>query len=165
MQRRRLLKWIALVPFLRPTGVFAAGAIGSANEPGVQSAMFRAFIDTLIPADDFSPAASELGIDSRMLAQLRPSRRARRLVLRGLQWLERESKRRYDSGFLQLNQEQREQLVAAAESAAANTLQHRFFSRMRDLSMRAYYSNPASWSGLAVHAPQPLGYLEYTEKP
>jgi len=164
MRRRTLLQCLTLLPLGLSARAFAANVLDGAQGRDVQSSLFAAYLDTLIPADQ-TPAASALGVDRRLLAQARRSLRARRLLLGGLKWLEKEARRQGGEGFLALDEPARIKVVSAAEGSPARSLQRRFFEYTRDAAMQDYYSDPRSWQSLAVHPPQPLGYPAYHEVP
>lgn len=107
--------------------------------------------DTIIPADEFSPAASTVGvtefIDEWVSAPYPKQRAERQIILSGLAWINAESARRYGTSFARASEAQRVELctdIAYVPEArpefkeAAN-----FFKRYRDLTAGGFYTTPA----------------------
>jgi hypothetical protein len=57
------------------------------KEPPPVAAILRVFVDTLIPADDLSPAASALGVDELILQQAEADASYDRFLTLGCRWL------------------------------------------------------------------------------
>lgn len=104
--------------------------------------------DMILPEDERSPAASAVGvpdfIDEWISAPYEAQQRDRELVLAGLEWLERESRDRFGTGFVEAEHEQKAELVDALawpDPAAADLSgQVRFFERFRYLTVGAFYT-------------------------
>ena len=104
--------------------------------------------DTIIPADDHSPAASTVGvpayINEVVSAPYDPQQRDLVRVRGGLAWLNSESRKRFGKGFAALTDGERAQICddicylpkAKPEFQAAA----RFFDLVRDLSASAFYT-------------------------
>ena len=116
----------------------------------------RALADVILPADDYGPAASELGvvemIDEWVSAPYPDQQNDRPLILQGLEWTEQESQKRFQKGFADLTDQQRR---AICDDVCLPNVKdprfkgpHRFFARFRSLAASAYYATPAGWKAL-----------------
>jgi hypothetical protein len=104
--------------------------------------------DTIIPADEHSPAAGRLGaadyINEFVSAPYPRSRESLIQVQGGLRWLDVESVRRFNRSFARLTESEHHQICddicylpeARPEHAAAA----RFFALVRDLTATAFYT-------------------------
>ncbi len=104
--------------------------------------------DLIIPADDRSPAASELGahefIDEWVSAPYDGMKKDKVLVRGGIVWLDGESNRRFGARFRDLTTAQMTEICddicygpdAGPEFQAAS----RFFDKIRDLTATAFYT-------------------------
>jgi len=112
--------------------------------------------DLIIPADNKSPAASELHvvdfIDEWISAPYPEQQQHREIILNGLAWIENESAKRFKKTFAELGE--REQQAIADEICfapkAAPELQTaaRFFALFRNLTTGGFYSTPAGWKDI-----------------
>jgi Gluconate 2-dehydrogenase subunit 3 len=121
----------------------------------------RHFLDQLLPADQWSGSASQLGIDQKFwqLAQKHP--RYHQFLVNGSQWLDSQASEKYSKTFLQLSPEEAHPIIDSMTTKPPTTLPRRFFDNIRLTALRYYYSDKRSWNGLAIdHPPQPQGYYE-----
>ena len=147
---------------------FGAAALASADLPALAAAgisgdsdrivrTFTAFCDTIVPADELTPAAAALGVPKTILAELAGIALAERLLAAGCAWLDAAC----GGNFAQADETSR---VAASERMAALPWESppgRFFAVMRNTVMADYYAQPESWRGLALdRPPQPLGFFD-----
>jgi len=109
-----------------------------------------ALVDLILPADDRSPAASTVGvpafIDEWISAPYATQQADRPVILEGLQWLEAESRKRFQTDFTAL--------TAARQSEIADAICHlpsakpgfetaaKFFHLFRNLTLGGYYTSP-----------------------
>jgi Gluconate 2-dehydrogenase subunit 3 len=111
-------------------------------------------LDHLIPADDWSPAATGLKVDSQLWAEVQKDAAYEQLVVYGCQWLDRY----HPQGFAKLSEAEREELLTWMSQAPWESPQRRFFDLVRDHAMTIYYLQPAARQGtLLEHPPQPGG--------
>lgn len=105
--------------------------------------------DIIMPADDTSPSASSLGvhdfIDEWISSPYPDQDGDRKLILRGLAWLDEESARRGVKSFTDLDADT--QLAICTELAKeaqedSKKFPGSFFRRMRDLVSGGYYTTP-----------------------
>ena len=161
LTRRTILK--ALVG----SGLVAAAA-GEAR-PLVRDASveirLRAFLDTLVPADEYSPSASALGISDALLAAAEGKAYAR-LIGQGCAWLDRQARLRHRQAFERLSEGQRVSIVRRCEEAAPKSLENVFFRAVRDDLMSRYYAHPGVWPSLGYAGPpQPVGFPDFSSPP
>jgi hypothetical protein len=115
-----------------------------------------ALADTIIPADDLGPAASEVGVvemlDEWVSAPYPEQRSDRPLILQGLEWTEQESANRFKKEFSALTDAQKRSICDAicyTETAAPRFRgPARFFTRFRALCASAYYATPPGWKAI-----------------
>ncbi len=139
--------------------VFAAGFAG------ISARVLPAFLDTLIPADE-SPSATDLQVDKKLLEKIAQDPAYKKLLDYGCLWLEQRASSQYQESFWQLNEQQRDAIVTLLASKHPSSYAHQFFFRVQRDAFALYYSDPASWHGLALRQPpQPEGYAEYDRPP
>ena len=129
-----------------------------------QRARATLLCDTIIPADATSPSASQVGvvdlIDEWISAPYPTQRKDRDLVLRGLNWLDSESMRRFSKAMLELTADELHQICddicwvpkarpQFAEAAA-------FFARYRDLTTGGFYTSPQGRADLRYVGNTPM---------
>jgi len=115
-----------------------------------------ALCDVIIPADEKSPAASELHVvdfvDEWISAPYDQQQQHGAIVVNGLIWLEAESQKRFKNSFAQLSGAQQHAICddicfgpkAAPEFKDAAA----FFSVFRDLTTGGFYTTPAGWKDI-----------------
>ena len=131
-----------------------------------QSLCLQAWTDTLLPADEVSPAASELGVPSRVADKALGNPDYLKLIRVGCRWLNRQARKQGTQTFAELDVPEREGIVRLAEQAAAKSLPHAFFVYTRDDIFQFYYAQPETWVMLDYPGPpQPLGFMDYTRPP
>jgi hypothetical protein len=179
LDRRTTIKWMlaaaASVPSLRaigeihsiPAREIAAGQAGYGTDPDLMKEWksggpwpltladearltTKALCDLIIPADEHSPAASEVGvvdfIDEWISAPYPQQRADREILLSGILWLDSESWRRYRKKFVGLDAAQRSSIADDICSAARATTEFagaaKFFAKFRDLTAGGFYTTP-----------------------
>lgn len=131
-----------------------------------QSLCLRTWIDTLMPADEVSPAASELGVASRVAAKALGNPDYLKLIRAGCRWLDRQARARGRQAFARLEAPDREHVVRLAEQGAAKSLPRVFFERTREDVFLFYYAQPETWVMLDYPGPpQPGGFMDRTRPP
>lgn len=120
----------------------------------------RILLDSILPADDLTPAASTLSVHSQLLAIAQQDATLGRLISQGCGWLEQTY-----GALSALNTAQIEQLLQAMSVADWESGPRVFFHEIRDRSVQLYYADSRSWAGLAVNRPpQYLGYPAAVEE-
>lgn len=105
--------------------------------------------DLILPGTADAPAPSAIGIpdfvDEWISAPYPEQNRDRNIILPGLAWLDDESRRRWQRGFLDLDEENRQEilrLIATRQRSSAVTTEYSFLRRLRFLVVGAYYTTP-----------------------
>jgi hypothetical protein len=129
-----------------------------------QLATLAVLCRVIIPADEVSPGADELGahdfIDEWVSAPYENMREDRQRVVEGLAWLDEESQRRFGADFKALADTQHGELcdlicdprdVAPELETAAG-----FFDRVRTLTAMAFYTTPQGMADVGYVGNTPL---------
>jgi hypothetical protein len=127
-----------------------------------------ALCDTIIPADEKSPGASQLGvhdfIDEWISAPYPKQQEDRKMILDGFSWIESESKKRFKKAFTDVSEEQRHQICdeICLEPKAKPALSKaaRFFARFRDLTAGGFYTTPEGMKDIQYLGNVPLTKFE-----
>ena len=120
--------------------------------------------DVILPADGKSPAASELHvpdfIDEWISAPYPEQREDRKQILGGIEWLEKESSKRFNHSFAELTEAQKEAICddICFEPKARHSLKRgaQFFNKFRDLTLSAFYTTPEGMKDLQYSGNVPL---------
>jgi hypothetical protein len=121
-----------------------------------QAATITAFVDTLLPDDGVSPAASVLGIDKELRDFIAESDLFVRMTDMVCDWLNTLG----PVPFAALSPQERVSIVDYMAEADHNMLEGRFYHLVRLLSIELYYARAEAVVGLDLApAPQPAGYL------
>jgi hypothetical protein len=115
-----------------------------------------ALADVILPADDYGPAASTVGVvemlDEWVSAPYPIQLADRPVVLDGLAWIDAESAKRFDAPFADATADQRraicDDICHAPDAAPAFAQAATFFSRFRSLCAAAYYATPPGWEAI-----------------
>ena len=115
-----------------------------------QRATAATLCDIIIPADDKGPGAKALRvhefIDEWISAPYPGHADDRKLVVEGIEWIEAESRKRFQNGFVNLVTRQRnaicDDICFRPKAKPEFSQAARFFSRYRDLTAGGYYSTP-----------------------
>jgi hypothetical protein len=162
--RRLFLGSITLVLVLLPRIVRALPTL-SGPDAAPDPLTLRAFLDTLIPADE-TPSASALGVDRALLEIARAREGYLPMVEQGMAWLDRSARALGAKSFVAASEAQRAAVVAAAERAQPRTLPRTLFERVRADALRLYYAQPAACAGLGYTGPpQPVGFPDFERPP
>ena len=176
IDRREAIKWIvaatATVSLLhvRTFGAPAPQATGYGTDPDLlkdyqpgdlwpltfspeQRRTAIALCDVIIPADDWSPSASRLGvpdfIDEWISAPYPGQQADRKEILAGLAWLDEESQARFDKAFADLNGQQMwnicDDICYVPKAKPKFKAAARFFARFRNLTAGGFYTTPQGW--------------------
>lgn len=133
-----------------------------------QRSMIERLVDTILPADDFGPAASDLRvvdyIDEWVSAPYPKQVQHRELILDGLKILDRYTNNEFKKKFLNLSQAQvvqtcTELFLQRKKKSEVKDLKN-FIYTIRDLSMGAYYATPEGWKAIGYVGNVPLARFD-----
>jgi hypothetical protein len=186
ISRRESIKWVvaasATASFLSTRGLGADAAVrGYGQDPKLletykpgdlwpltltkeQRRAVAVLCDVIIPADEKSPSAGQLGvhdfIDEWISAPYPKQQEDRKIILDGLSWLDTESKKRFKKAFVDLSEEQRREICDGicfepkAKPAMKKAAQ--FFARFRDLTAGGFYTTPEGMKDIQYLGNVPL---------
>ena len=148
---------------------FASAATKQGSEQVLspaEFATFSAYVDTIIPADEYTPAPSGLNIPAEMLTRARRLRTYQRLLRLGCRWLDQSARAAGGERFANLDDSRREKIVEQTARPDAEKLPAVLYRVVRIHSMTLYYSRAAGWTGLNYNGPpQPDGFMDYAQPP
>ena len=171
LSRRRLLIWSFAAGLLGQTRRLLAAAVSTSTPEklhldATQLRCLQAWLDTLLPADEVTPAASALGVDIRIADKALGNPHYLKLLRTGCRWLDQQARQRDKRTFENLDSPEREHVVRLAEQAAAKSLPRMFFERTRKDAFLFYYTQPETWLILDYPGPpQPRGFMDHTRPP
>ncbi|WP_295537306.1 gluconate 2-dehydrogenase subunit 3 family protein [uncultured Thioclava sp.] len=132
-----------------------ASVCGSAVADTAPMASLTSVVDTLLPADDFSPSASALEVDRDIADFVAENEMMTRLFVAALNWMDHLT----DKPFHALTLSQQTEVLTAMESADFNAIPGRFYHILRALAVEFYYARSEAIVGFPLDpAPQPNGY-------
>jgi hypothetical protein len=127
----------------------------------------RALCDLIIPADDRSPAASEVGvvdfIDEWISAPYPQQRGDREIVLPGLLWVEAEAQKRFGRAFHAIDDSQRAAIaddICSVNSKPEFARAAKFFAKFRDLTAGGFYTTPVGMKDIGYVGNVPLASFD-----
>lgn len=151
--RRRLLKVVGVFFCTLGQSSLAVGAASKFNTN--EQKTLSAFLNVLLPHDDFSGSASEFGVDADLVNLAHHDVRFSQLLDLGCQWLNMTG----SVPFAELRSQDQIKIVEWMSVSDWNEIPRRFYELVRQTAVEAYYSKPKAWNGLPIHnPPQPLGY-------
>jgi hypothetical protein len=163
INRRRFVRLSLEAGLVTPAIVSLDGPISAAH--AVDADTLRAYVDTLIPADQ-SPSATQLSVAEKMLARTKEDLRYRTLLEYGCSWLDREAGNVAGARFADVTEPDRERIVARAAGAPPGSPIRVFFDTTRDHAFIHYYATPESWRTIGYSGPpQPVGFPDYARPP
>ncbi|MBC8088010.1 MAG: gluconate 2-dehydrogenase subunit 3 family protein [Phycisphaerae bacterium] len=117
-------------------------------------ATLAALCDTIIPADEKSPAASKVGAHEYIneIAS-EPSRSNLLVQIRGgVMWINAESTRRFGKPFHEIGEPERtaicDDICFVPKAKPEHLVGALFFDRVRDLTSGAFYTTPEGWKDI-----------------
>jgi hypothetical protein len=121
-----------------------------------------ALADVIIPADEFGPAASAVGvpdfIDEWVSAPYDQQVKDRKLIRDGLAWLDGEANKRFGKGFADCAVAQQTAVVEdiVKEGTEARKQARAFFVVFRDRAAGGYYTTPEGWKAIGYTGNVPM---------
>lgn len=127
-----------------------------------------ALCDLIIPADERSPAASEVGahefIDEWVSAPYDGNRRDLVLIRGGVAWLDRESVARFERRFVDLADAEKraiaDDICYEPDARPEHRAGARFFDRVRDLASTAFWTTEEGMADLGFVGNRPMTSFE-----
>lgn len=124
------------------------------------------YVDRLIPRDDISPGAIDLGVEKEVISTFSRSVYLRRLLSRVPRLLDVMAEELAGTGFVGASEAIQNECISRCESAEVRTLENQLFHMLRRHSMRHYYARAESWQGMGIdRPPQPAGYYDFAVAP
>ena len=164
MKRRTFLQFIGLGAVAGLGGWLWTRYHGNRALTADEQLTLKAFLDTLIPADD-TPGAIDLDVHSRILAQAVRDTHYRRLVHAGCRTLDKLALSSKNRPFRELGMAPRDSVVHALVQSEDDK-RHGFFKSTQRRAFNFYYSDPRSWPGMCYAGPpQPRGFMDYKQPP
>jgi hypothetical protein len=140
--------------FLVAGGVVAAGIGLYVGTPSLHGTL-TAFVDTLIPEDEFGPSASQTGVVDVLEGALEGNRKRRFQVAMTLAWLNMRAR----GSFAGADLEVRNALVAEMAAMPRRTWRRDTYMYVRERAMLHYYGDASRALALGfVGPPQPYGH-------
>ena len=131
-----------------------------------ERAVLAAYLDTLLPGDGASPAASALDLGAQIASGALAQAKYHELLVWGARWLHHRAMEVARSGFASLPEERRAVFVREAEQADPRTPQRIFFELTRQDAFGRYYANARTWPGIGYAGPpQPRGFPDHARAP
>ena len=121
-----------------------------------------ALVDVIIPADEFGPAASAVGvpdfIDEWVSAPYDQQVKDRKVIRDGLAWLDGEATKRFGKGFAGSTVEQQTAIVEDIVKEGTEARKHgkAFFTVFRDRTTGGYYTTPEGWKAIGYTGNTPM---------
>jgi hypothetical protein len=128
-----------------------------------------ALADLILPAEGEAPSASQVGvpafINEWVSAPYPDQQKQRALIIPGLAWLDREASKRSGQVFAKLKLDEQkaiaDDIAFKGKVKAGHEKPAEFFSRMRSLTMGAYYTTPEGWKVIGYPGNTPVASGPY----
>lgn len=125
----------------------------------VERKKLSTLVDIILPKDDESPAASEVGVVDFMEFMMKDQPGNQTRMRGGLMWLDFEADEKYGKSFTELSNDQ---VIAMVEEVAWPEKAKpeyqgavRWFNMVRDLTCSGYFSTEAGWKYIGYVGNQP----------
>ena len=161
LSRRRFLGLSLEAGVLLPTVVAEAHGTTLSSDVGT----LRAYLDTLIPADE-APSATDLGVTEKLLGRADSDPAFRSAIEYGCAWLDRQAAASGGRRFAEVVPQHRERIVRLLSNTSPGSSARMFFDVTRDDVFFHYYADPRSWGAIDYAGPpQPKGFPDYSQPP
>ena len=121
-----------------------------------------ALADIIIPADEFGPAASAVGvpdfIDEWVSAPYDEQQKDGAVIRKGLAWIEAESKKRFGKSYADAAPADQTAILddIVKDKTVAHKMAYDFFKNIRDKVTGGYYSTPEGWKAIGYVGNVPM---------
>jgi hypothetical protein len=118
--------------------------------------------DLIVPADEFGPAASAVGvpdfIDEWVSAPYDAQQRDGKIIRVGLAWIDGEAKKRFKKGFADCTAADQTAIIddIVKDKTEAHKAAFDFFKNFRDKVTGGYYSTPEGWKAIGYVGNVPM---------
>lgn len=148
--------------------IYQPGDVWELSMTASEKKIATVLADIILPADDLGPAASSLRvpdyIDEWISAPYPKQQRDRQVILKGFQWLDSESVKRFKKGFASLHSDQQIEICDDICYTPKAKPEHKqgahFFMVFKNLSTAAYYSTPEGWESIGYVGNTPLASFD-----
>jgi hypothetical protein len=148
--------------------VYKPGDVWPLTLTSQQRRTATALCDVIIPADDKSPKASEVGvpdfIDEWVSSPYPGQAPDRKLVLEGLAWIDAEAQKRFQRDFAVLGSAEQTAICDDLCQPRKAKPEHKagvgFFKRFRDLTAGGYYTTPVGMRDIGYVGNVPTATFE-----
>ena len=162
MYRRRFLGLLCEAAAIAPLVFHIRTSAAVTDNTMISRETLSAFLDVLIPKDE-TPAASELGIHTKIILHAYSVENYIPLLKLGMDWLDNQSQISFSKNYKELGKKEQEKLAYIASSQEAPSVVQLFFDRIKNDAFFMYYTQPDSWKGMIGSPPQPYGYPDFQE--
>jgi hypothetical protein len=136
--------------------VYSRGEVWPLTLTDTENAAVKSICDVILPADEFGPAASAVGvpefIDEWVSAPYPDQQKDRPVIIEGLAWIDEESKKRFSKPFHELDENSQFALcddICDPDKAAPEFKKAaRFFEKLKTLASGGYYSTQEGWKAI-----------------
>ena len=150
------------------TRVYRPGDLWPLTFTEAQRKTAAALADTILPDDQFGPAASAVGvpamIDEWISAPYPEQQKDAPVILNGLKWIDAEADRRFKKAFAECSPQQQtaicQDICFAPEVKPEFREAAQFFSVYRTRCASAYYATPQGWKAIGYVGNVPLASFE-----
>ncbi len=118
--------------------------------------------DIIVPADEFGPAASTVGvpdfIDEWVSAPYEAQQKDQQVIRPGLAWINDEAKKRFNKPFAECTPADQTAIVddIVKDGTEAHKKAFNFFKNFRDRVTGGYYSTPEGWKAIGYVGNVPM---------
>ena len=118
--------------------------------------------DIIVPADEFGPAASAVGvpdfIDEWVSAPYEAQQKDQKVIRPGLEWINDEAKKRFNKPFAECAPADQTAIVddIVKDGTDAHKKAFSFFKNFRDRVTGGYYSTPEGWKAIGYVGNTPM---------
>ncbi len=136
--------------------VYTRGEVWPLTFNEAQTRTATALSDVILPADDLGPAASAVGVpeflDEWVSAPYPDQQADRPVILKGLEWIENESKKRFNKSFADLELTRQHAICDDICDPDKATPEFKevagFFLKFRSLAAGGYYCTQEGWKAI-----------------
>jgi hypothetical protein len=148
--------------------VYKPGDLWPLTFSAEQHKTVAALCDLILPADGNSPSASQLNVpdfmDEWVSAPYPEQREDRKKILEGIDWIEKQSMKKFKRAFASLSEDQKRDIcdqICYEPKAKAHLKQAaQFFNRFRGLTVNAFYTTPEGMKDIQYIGNVPLTKFE-----